>query len=185
MELEEAKRRFEAILVEKGYAMSGHWTNKYHNQEREPVYSMAMKYLPHCRALLWQAGLSWQGMLSVRAGLYGEFPIAGDVISRGQNLIIPAFSRLSKRIEAIRFRVRGWDFEQVEDRANLAIIALATHFLQRGETLKAKRTLLIALKGDLLHASISEALSIVQEAICKTRTDRMRSAQVWWRVFRI
>ena len=184
MELDEAKRRFEAGLVEKGYHMSGSWTKKYHEEEKDDVYSMALYGTVMVRAVIWQAGLSWQGMISVRAGSFGEYPLAGDTISRGETIDIPTFKSLSKRMEQVRFRLRGWDFEQAEERANLALMALSVHFLQRGETLKAKRTLLLGLRGDLSYASVGEALSIVQEAICKTRTDRLRSAQIWWRIFK-
>lgn len=185
MELSEARRRFEKLLVLSGYSMTGLWAEKPYEEEKIYVSSMALTNMPDTRGVLWFENGDWQGMIAVAVGENGEFPLTGDRIRRASpsSVFIPQ-KLLSKRIDEIRDQVRRWDKEWAAPLADKAMMKLALNYLRDNKPRKAARVLLMALRGDISVATISESLSIVQMTLARSREERLRSALIWGQVFK-
>lgn len=182
----EARRRFEKKLVLRGYSMSGHWVVRLIEHKNWETHSMALRGMPDCRAVMWLEGKErWVAMIAVAVGENGEFPITGGVITRWNmnEWQLGSFKSLSKRIEEVREQVRRWDFDFPRERANVAMIRLALDFLREGKSKKAISILLMALRGEISQATISESLSIVQMKVARSREDRLKSSLVWSHIF--
>jgi hypothetical protein len=187
MDLLEARRRFEKLLVEHRYSMSGVWTDKYHEEESKyKVSSMALKDMSNTRAVLWYEAGNWQGMISIAVGEDGEFPIVGGRIIRAEDQPwkLLHFNFLSKKIEGIRYLVRKWDFGFPGELGDKAMMKLALSYLREHKIKKGISILLGALRGEISMATISESLSIVQTRWCRSREERLRSALIWSNTFK-
>src|SRR5215510_3876044 len=81
MDLLEARRRFEKLLVLAGYSHTGNWAEKIYKPEKN-VSSMVLNGMPDTRAVLWFEKGEWEGMISIAVGENGEFPMIGGKIQR-------------------------------------------------------------------------------------------------------
>lgn len=187
MELTEARRRFEKLLVLAGYSMTGKWTEKYHLAE-SGVSSMALTNIPEVRGVLWFEDGHWQAMLAIRVGEDGEFPLTGGRILRRENqfwqLTLKSMPLMTKRIVDVLAQIRRWDTSPTESLGDKAMIRLALSYLRNGKPKKAGSILLGALRGEISSATVSESLSIVQMRWAKSREERFRSALIWSSTFK-
>lgn len=189
----EARRRFEKKLVLRGYSMSGAWTKKYHDQDKnENVYSMALNGTSNTRAVLWPMGKGsteaeeWIAMISIAVGEEGEFPITGGIITRwnSDDWQLGTFKSLASRIDEVRSQVRRWDLSPSGSLGDKAMMRLALNYIREGKPKKAISILLGALRGEISTATISEALSIIQVRWAKSREERLRSALIFSQIFK-
>lgn len=187
MDLTEAKRRFEKKLVLRGYSMSGNWWTRVNESKKWETHWMSLRDLPDTRAVMWAEGKDkWIAMISVTVGQEGEFPITGGTITRfnSDSWQLGSFKSLVKRIDEVRTQVRRWDYSAINDLGNVAMMQLALDYLRGGKPKKCISSLLLAIRGEISQATISEALSIVQSRVAKSREDRLHSALVWSQVFK-
>lgn len=189
MELPEARRRFEKMLVEADYTWApGPWMKKGH-KEIDFITSKSLQDMPDTRAILWYESGDWQGMISVKVGEDGEFPLTGGRIIRDLNIKKiwwepKSFPLLRERIDEVRVQVRRWDSTPTGSLGYVAMIRLALSYLTEKKINKAKRILLGAIRGEISSATVSESLSIVQQQWARSREERLRSALIWASVFK-
>jgi hypothetical protein len=190
MDYIEARRRFEKKLVLRGYSMTGMWTKRYHDQDKnEDVYSMGLNGMSNVRAVLWPLGKKseeWMAIISIAVGEDGEFPITGGAITRWNSNEWPlgTFKSVSKRIDDIRSKVRRWDSSPTSSLGDKAMISLSLSYLREGKIKKGISILLGCLRGEISKATISESLSIVQIKWSRSREERLRSALIWSNIFK-
>lgn len=186
MDFNEASRRFEAILVQSNYSMSGIWTSKLHLDESQEVFSMSISNIPNLRAVMWKQGVDyWEGMISFPVGEEGEFPLGGIVIKRGNHkLTIPDSSKVSKKTSYLIELFKLWNSTSpASDELYITLINLALSFIRKNDITKARSILVASLRGDLTAATIAESLSIAQHLWCKTMDEKVRSSLVWKKIF--
>jgi len=187
MDPSEARRRFEKMLVDSGYSMTGKWTDKYHEQtEKENVFSMAIKQFSDVRAVLWIEKGDWQGMISVAVGESGEFPLTGGRLIRRETQLwsLQPYHLLASRIEEVLQQVFRWHSEKSGRGGDQAMMRLTLDYIRGGKPKKAISVLLGALRGEISEATIAESLSIIQTRWSKSREERLRSALIWSQTFK-
>jgi hypothetical protein len=190
--LEEAMRRASGMLVRRGYQATDKWTNKYYeDKEKMPLWSMALVGLPNTRVLLWQGKDYWRAVICVRVGKDGEFPLAEAIITRNgmTNRFIkaktfPTFDNIAKGIQETVDQVARWNWSSASPYAHIALARLSNYFIEQGVNRKAMAVNNAIIRGEILGATISEALSMIQEKYAKSREDRLASALIWGEVYR-
>lgn len=184
MRTAEAQRRAESSLISRGYQTTGRWAEKMHDDVPQEIYSMALTNMPQTRLVVWKSGSEWWGMLSVKVGSWGEFPLAGSQFTREVKLAIPRRSFLMPRIETAMAQASRWQYDMAAPMVDKAMIKLALYFKRYGLHSKATTILNTALRGELDAATIAEALSILQWKHFKTKEDLMVSGKIWGEIFR-
>lgn len=185
IELEEAMRRADGMLVRQGYQVTSKWTNKYFDDgEKAPLWSMALVGLENTRVLLWEERDHWRATICVAVGKDGEFPICEGFIKRSQDKFMFPFDKMAKKIEETRNQVFRWNWSSASPYAHLALAKLALHFSKDGKHRKARAVIQAIINGELTAATVSEALSMVQSRYAKTRAERLESAMIWGEVYR-
>lgn len=191
--LEEAKRRASGMLVRLGYTATDNWTNKYYeDEEKLPLWSVALVGLPNTRLLLWQAHLCWKAVICVAVGKDGEFPLAETTIARGDLIPgtkfkikpLPKFDKLSNEIARARDQVAQWNWRSAGPYAHIALAKLSNYYIDEGIDGKAKLINNAIIKGEILAATVSEALSMIQSKYARARSERLASALIWGEVYR-
>lgn len=189
MEPEEAQWKLERELVKKGFAMNGQWTSRYHKEERILVMSRNLKdYHEHVRAILWLEGTKWIGGVSILTELYGEYLLTyGEVLSQGDSYSPQTHKLLKKRVDKLMPKMLEWRYKSIEffkDKGMEALIMLALDMLRRKEVTRAISALLTAVRGEISHSTISEALEIIQMKYGRTIKEYADIAQIWEKVFK-
>lgn len=185
IELEEAMRRTDAMLVRQGYRIPGRWTNKYYDDgEKEPLWSQALVGLENTRILLWKERDHWRAVISVAVGKDGEFPIAEAIILRTQDKFFPPMVKIAARLVDTQKQVYQWGFAPANVYSSQAMARLTEHFLSTKRYRKAKQINRALINGDINAATVSEALSMIQSLYCPSREDRLASALIWGEVYR-
>lgn len=181
------------MLVRQGYSVSDRWTDKYYEVEgKAPLWSVALTGLPNTRVLLWEARQCWRAVICVAVGRDGEFPIAEAIIIRGEKIPgtnirakpFPLFTKVSKEIEETRERVAVWNWRAAAPYAHIALAKLSNWYIDHGPVGKATMINNAIIKGEILAATVSEALSIIQSQYARTREERLASAMIWGEVYR-
>jgi hypothetical protein len=186
IELDEAQRRAEGMLVRQGYVAKGVWTNKYYNDgEKEPLWSMKLVGFDDTRVLLWKERTHWRATISVAVGKDGEFPVCEGFIERGnKDKFIPAFQKMQEKIQQIRERVSQWNFQPANTYSAQALALIAIYFMKEKKYVRARKAVWAIVKGEINAATISEALSMVQETFASSRAERLETAVIWWEVYK-
>lgn len=185
IELDEAMRRTEAMLVRLGYTVSSRWTDKYEaDTERKPLWSMALPGLKDTRVLLWEEKDHWRAVISVAVGKDGEYPIAEAIVLRSKDLFFPPFEKVVARLTDVKAQVHNWGFAPANIYSAQALARMTKWFLQQGMPRKAKATNEAIITGELNAATVSEALSIVQSRYASHRLYRLVSAKIWGEVYK-
>ena len=190
--LEEAMRRVSGMLVRQGYRVTDKWTNKYYeDKEKMPLWSMALVGLPDTRVLLWQGRDYWRAVICVAVGKDGEFPLAEAVIIREKKIDrkvvpkkFPTFDNIAKGIEETRDQIARWNWSSAAPYAHIALAKLSNYFITQGKGRKALAINNAIIKGEILGATVSEALSMIQSSYAKSREERLASAMIWGEVYR-
>jgi len=164
----------------------GKWTDKYYDDgEKEPLWSMKLVGLDDTRILLWEERDRWRAAVSIAVGRYGEFPVCEGLIERGgKNKFMPAFTKMADKIQYIQETVNRWNFLPANTYSAQALAMLALNFMRDKKYRRARMILGAVISGDLNAATISEALSMVQEKFASTRLERLESASIWREVYR-
>lgn len=186
IDLDEAIRRTEGMLVRQGYRAYGKWTDKFYDDgEKEPLWSTALVGVEDSRLLLWPEKDHWRAVISVMVGKKGHFPVCEGLILRdNKDKFIPPFQKMDDKIRLTREMVGRWNFEGASKYSHIALARLTKWFLQNGMPRKAKATNEAIITGELNAATVSEALSIVQSKYASTRERRLESAVIWREVYR-
>lgn len=173
------------MLVRQGYRQSGMWTDRFHGKSEEgPLWSMALKELPNTRVLLFQERDQWKAVVSVAVGNNGEFPLCAGTIERKKDKFMPPASKMTQKIEEARQRILAWDFRSANPYAAQALARLTEYYMKKKHYRKARITNAAIISGLINAATVSEALSIVQTVVARTREDRLESALIWGEVYR-
>lgn len=180
------------MLVRKGYMVNDKWTNKYYeDREKEPLWSMALVGLPDTRIVMWKAPYYWHAVICVRVGEFGEFPLAEAIIdrerrkkSKGIVKEFPTFANISKGIEETKTQIARWNWSSAAPYAHIALAKLSNYYIENGRFSKAVSMNNAIIKGEIVAATVSEALSILQEGYFMSREERLASAMIWGEVYR-
>lgn len=155
------------------------------------MWSLALVGLSDTRVLLWKGKTHWRAVICVKVGKDGEFPIAEGVIVRerkvGRKLIalqFPTFDNVSKGIDEVREQVIQWNWRAAAPYAHIALAKLSNWMAIHGKGRKAIIINEVIIKGEILAATVSEALSMIQEKYAKTREERLAAALIWGEVYR-
>lgn len=189
IDLGEAKRRFEKTLALRGYSTKGGYGwRPYGGKVQDTLYYMLpIPSVKGLRGLLWpDDDEQWFGAISLKVGDDGEMMIAGGPIKRAirQLWAPPPFKKFLPTIEDERTRILRWDLTPItEPLAALAIDRLSDYYKRNEQPRKASAATNLFLRGEISEATVSEALSIVQYRLAKTRTERLQSALIWRRIF--
>lgn len=186
IDLNEAIRRTEGMLVRQGYKAYGKWTDKFYDDgEKEPIWSTALTGVDNTRVLLWPEKDHWRAVVSVMVGMKGHFPVCEGLILRdNKDKFIPPLEKMALKIIEVQTIVGRWGFEGASKYSHIALARLTKWFLQNGMPRKAKATNEAIITGELNAATVSEALSIVQSKYASTRERRLESAVIWREVYR-
>lgn len=192
MDLDEAKRRFEKILILSGYSFSlGPWKESHDGKIK--IYSKYIEDLYGARAVIWQEKDGWAAVISFQVGEWGEFPILGNRLTRwNEDKWKPTpMNAIQDKLWNIATQIRRWDQSPSNSLGYLAMIRLALSYFNLGisnlswsKVKKGKSILMGAVRGEISRATISESLSIVQMKWCRSREERLRSALIWSNVFK-
>lgn len=181
----EAQRRFEKALIDAGYSTSGKWALK--RDIEAGIATLTITGMPDVRGVLWIERGEWHGMIAIAVGTDGEFPLTGAKLIKdewGLNWSPEPYHLLKDRLQSIRDQVRRWNFQPADQGGDKAMMSLALSYIKSGNVRKAASILLGALRGEISEATVSESLSIVQMKWAKSRSEMLRSALIWSRVFR-
>lgn len=185
IELDEAKRRTEGMLVRQGYRTCGRWTDAvYAKEEGEPIVSMALIGLENTRVLLYPERDHWRSVISVKVGRGGEFPVCSGFIERTRSKYMPPFTKMEKKIVDTRDQVRRWGFQSANVYSAQALARLAEVYIKKKHYRKARIALSAIIFGTINAATVSEALSMVQTMVARSREDRLDSALIWSEVYK-
>lgn len=174
------------MLVRQGYTVSSLWTEKYYDvPDNGPLWSMALLKLHNTRVLLWPEKDHWRAVICVAVGKNGEFPIAQGRIERGnKDKFPPPFAKMEQKIMAACNQVNRWGFQPANTYSAQALARLAEYYMSKKHYRKARIAQAGIINGVLNAATVSEALSIVQTMVARTREDRIESAMIWSEVYR-
>ena len=184
IDLPEAQRRAEGMLVRQGYVAMGRWVETLYADSKEPIYSMKLVGLDDTRILLWKEPHFWRCTIAIAVGRTGDFPIAGGRIERSKTRFIPPFEKLKDKIEESRKTVGRWNYQPANTYSAQALARLTEYFLRKKHYRKARMALSLLMDGTINAATVSEALSMVQTLVAKHREDRIESALIWAEVYK-
>lgn len=186
MEVGEARRRFEKLLAMRGYSdqYSFGWRVKGKNIKSiyylHPIPCLKSDEMI-LRGLLWPEGDKWYASLSLKVGKQGEMIISGGELKRveKQTWSPPPFSKYKKTIEKDRQLILNWDLTPIGNEDVIVLNQLADWYDRRGDEKKRVEVMNGLARGELVDATISEALSITQYRWARGRTERMETALIW------
>lgn len=185
IDLEEAKRRVEGMLVRQGYRAADYWTTKYYDDgEKNPLWSMALIKHENARVLLWQERDHWRATISVQVGKFGVFPVCEGIIERKRDKFMPPAAKMEQKLAEIQNQVYSWGFSPANTYSAQAIARITDWYLKEGMPRKARAVNNAIITGELNASTVAEALSIVQNRYANTRERRMISALIWSEVYR-
>lgn len=186
IDLSEAIRRAEGMLVRQGYLTMGRWSDQYYwDDSKEPLYSTKVVGFDDTRILLWKDSHMWRCVISIIVGSRGDFPIAGGRIERGNKTkFLPPLPKLRDKIQETREMIRRWNFQPANTYSAQALARMTEYYIRKKHYRKARITLSYLMNGTINAATVSEALSMVQTLVAKSREDRLESALIWAEVYR-
>jgi hypothetical protein len=123
-------------------------------------------------------------VVSIGVGRHGEFPICTGFIERNRDKFMPSFGVMEGEIVAARQQIARWDFTAANTYSAQALARLTELFMTKKHYRKARITNSMIITGKINAATVSEALSMVQTMVAKTREDRLESALIWKEVYR-
>lgn len=185
IELDEAKRRVDGMLVRQGYKATDYWTTRFYDDgEKRPLWSRAITRFENTRVLLWKERDRWVATVSVHVGKFGVFPVCDGIIERKRDKFILPAIKLEEKLGAIQAQIYQWGFSPANTYSAQAIARMTDWYLNNKLNTKARLINRAIITGEINAATVAEALSMIQSRYANTREQRMVSARIWSEVYR-